>query len=240
MISIETEKPPVADPNAGEPHTGSEFVASAAFLYCRNCKKYHPREYFVDRGNGVVVCQRCHEAMIGVDHEQKAKEWLRQIVTFFIDEEIGNQKDVASISSLTWAKAFYNEFRGPAQCGAEVGAYFRDLMREQPNSVGVAGKLVTLMRLLTQVESNNKVPETLPTTKEGLIAHMQALAMKAVNQAMRMEATKNLAQAAQFLSENVPLSELAATFEQTADSIAEERGLVNTLGPLNAKPAYEE
>lgn len=239
MISTElTKAEPVQKPD--EPHTGSEFVGSEAFRYCRNCKKYHPKEYFVERGNGVLACRRCNEAMIGVDHEKKVREWLRHIVNVFIDQELGEMKDTASISSMAWAKSFYNQFQGPAQCGSTIGAYFKDLMQTHPASIGVAGKLVTLMRLLVNVEANNKVPEVMPTTREGLIAHMQALAMKAVNQAMKLEATKNLAQAAEFLSENVPLSELAASIEQTAQEVCEDRGLVNTIGPLDAKPAFDK
>jgi hypothetical protein len=178
--------------------------------------------------------------LIGIEHEKKVRDWMRKIVTFYIDQEVENRKDTTSISSLTWAKAFYNEFHGPAQCGAEIGAYFKELMRENPASVGVAGKLVTLMRLMVSIEANNKVPETLPTTREGLIAHMQALAMKAVNQAMKLEATKNLAQAAEFLSENVPLSELAAAMEETAQEVADDRSLVNNIGPLDVEPAFDK
>jgi hypothetical protein len=177
---------------------------------------------------------------VGIEHEKKAREWMRKIVTFYIDQEVESRKDTTSISSLSWAKAFYGEFRGPAECGAEIGAYFRDLMKEHPNSVGVAGKLVTLMRLLTQIESNHQSQEQMPTTKEGLIAHMQALAMKAVNQAMRTEAAKSLAEAAQFMSDTMPLARIASELEGVADSVAVERGLESTLGPLDAKPAFDE
>jgi hypothetical protein len=237
MISTELAKSP-PPPATNEPYDGTEFVGHKGFHYCRNCKKYHPKEHFIERNNGMLVCRWCNEKMIGVDHEKKVREWLRHIVNVFIDQELGEMKDTASISSMTWAKAFYSQFQGPSQCGATIGAYFKELMQTHPASIGVAGKLVTLMRLLVQVESSNKVPETLPTTREGLIAHMQALAMKAVNQAMKLEATKNLAQAAEFLSENVPISDLAAGMEQLAEEVSEDRNLVNTIGPLDAKPAF--
>ncbi len=86
MISTELTKPPPVQAS-DEPHTGAEFVGSEGFRYCRNCKKYHPKEYFVDRGKGVLACRRCNEAMIGVDHEKKVREGLRHIVSVFIDQE---------------------------------------------------------------------------------------------------------------------------------------------------------
>ena len=100
---------------------GSEFVGSAAFKYCPNCRKYRPKEEFVTTG-ARPVCRRCYEALIGVNHEKKVREWLRHIVNVFIDQELGEMKDTASISSMTWAKAFYSQFQGPSQCGATIGA----------------------------------------------------------------------------------------------------------------------